>query len=103
MEIRCRISSNSALNMATTSACHCAQVCMIDGSSVGGDVALALRDGLDLAKYAQKITTPDFCNLLLGVAPADQLSRDIRGLALVAEADHAGTVIEVGSDPDVID
>src|SRR5690606_34111644 len=60
-------------------------------------------DGLHLAEYAQQVAAPQLLDLLLGVAAADELERDVEGLGRVAPAVDAAAAIEVGADADVVD
>ena len=53
--------------------------------------------------HAQQVAAPDLADLLLGVAAAHQLQRDVERLARVVPAVDAAAAVEVRRDADVID
>ena len=61
------------------------------------------RDPLDFVHDAQQIATPEFFDLLFGVAAADELQSYVEGFAGVVPTDDSATTVEVGGDADVVD
>ncbi len=58
---------------------------------------------LDLVPDPQEIAAPEFGDVGLAVAAADQFGGDVACLADILPAVQAAAIVEVGADADVID
>src|SRR5689334_13666890 len=59
-------------------------------------------DFFDVAHNAEQVATPEFRDLVFGVAAPHELRRDVQSLARIGVAVDATAAIEVGADPDVV-
>src|SRR5262245_61365626 len=78
-------------------------ISVVSALIVGGAQPLTRCARFDGFEHAHEVSTPDFANVVGGVAALQQPTGDVRRFARVLVADDARTVIEVRADSNMID